>query len=323
MKTFLIGVCLACSFYLQAQTAEIIFINNLPTSDAENHTVEVTNSTGAVIASATNVAYQTTSGILEVPAEEILNITYKSSGGSTFATSNNAVLIEGRRYYQFIGGGPTGSTKIARSTFSTIAPNSGSFKYVFRNGSYDLGEIDVIVRGPGDKLVENLDQFDNSSLLPDFYVYASDEITLDITPAENNGQGICAYKMQASDFSAQNIIFFTSGPQDNLKCFVLSYDATLTELDKTDPVMTGVNGLYAAAIELALYPNPTSDFLQVDLPATNNPVQLQLRDLLGKTVKTWEMSESSAVLNIQDLPKGNYVLMDAQHSIKPVKVLLQ
>ena len=61
--------------------------------------------------------------------------------------------------------------------------------------------------------------------------------------------------------------------------------------------------------ELTLYPNPASNTLTVQAP--NFAEDIQVLDFAGRRVYRWYIesrNENSTILNIADIPAGNYIL---------------
>ena len=85
----------------------------------------------------------------------------------------------------------------------------------------------------------------------------------------------------------------------------------------------------AIDIELAVYPNPTTDYLQlkVDTPTSfiNKQLRYQLVDLQGKVIAGKNVNTSSTTINMQTLPKATYFLRvsDKQQKVKTFKIIKQ
>lgn len=83
----------------------------------------------------------------------------------------------------------------------------------------------------------------------------------------------------------------------------------LINLDFTDFKTTGVFEEKTDPSVLELYPNPTGDFLTVELPYDNHSTsQLTVYDISGKTVLTEKMVGKTARLNTAILRGGYYIL---------------
>ncbi|MGI4862278.1 MAG: T9SS type A sorting domain-containing protein [Janthinobacterium lividum] len=74
------------------------------------------------------------------------------------------------------------------------------------------------------------------------------------------------------------------------------------------PLATALAARLASALELGLYPNPATDKLTVELPGTSTLGHtVEVRDLLGRTVRTASLSASGEV-NLTGLHAGTYLL---------------
>lgn len=60
--------------------------------------------------------------------------------------------------------------------------------------------------------------------------------------------------------------------------------------------------------QLAIYPNPVQNELNVQLPSNIKEAQLRLVDVTGRTVLTGKVTNSSSKLNVQSLSKGVYIM---------------
>lgn len=89
----------------------------------------------------------------------------------------------------------------------------------------------------------------------------------------------------------------------------------------TDPL--SVDGLSAG--EVAIYPNPASDYIHVKLVATSGDVSIQLRDISGKLLLTKECRNGD-VIPVQNIANGVYFLtitdIEKQKSALPVRVVI-
>lgn len=79
-------------------------------------------------------------------------------------------------------------------------------------------------------------------------------------------------------------------------------DISLTEMDC-------VQAKIAASPAMNIYPNPAKQKVFVELP-TETAYQLRLTDISGKVVKQveTELNENTTTINVNDLPKGMYIL---------------
>ena len=99
----------------------------------------------------------------------------------------------------------------------------------------------------------------------------------------------------------------------------------VTNADVVETIMlvtTGIEDFKKANI--SVYPNPTSDFINVSIPATNKEIQLILRNSHGGVVKHFRYSNSTLYkMDIQNVASGMYFLEvryeGQQNSIKIIK----
>lgn len=63
-----------------------------------------------------------------------------------------------------------------------------------------------------------------------------------------------------------------------------------------------------ARAEIKVYPNPTSDFVRVDLGAEIDVVDIEVMDLQGRLVKRRANYYSQDQLDVAELPKGTYIV---------------
>ena len=59
------------------------------------------------------------------------------------------------------------------------------------------------------------------------------------------------------------------------------------------------------ADQVIVYPNPSTDYLSINLPECSGDIYLYLTDTEGKVVKK---SRNTTIVNVSDLPKGIYLL---------------
>ncbi|MCP4443565.1 MAG: T9SS type A sorting domain-containing protein [Aureispira sp.] len=72
------------------------------------------------------------------------------------------------------------------------------------------------------------------------------------------------------------------------------------------PVLTAVEEVVEAKVELNIYPNPTTGILNVELPS--NEGYLQLYNNLGQAVQQWSAIDSKIILDLRGYPQGVYYL---------------
>ncbi|NIJ46047.1 hypothetical protein FHR24_002525 [Wenyingzhuangia heitensis] len=75
-------------------------------------------------------------------------------------------------------------------------------------------------------------------------------------------------------------------------------------------------------LELSVYPNPTTDFLNLKLKDFEN-VNFQLMDLLGRQVETKKVTENNTLISMSALPKATYFLSIVKNNqiVKTFKII--
>ena len=69
-----------------------------------------------------------------------------------------------------------------------------------------------------------------------------------------------------------------------------------------------ISDLEKYPIELGIYPNPTSDFVQLNSNNINFPVQLNIYDTSGRSMKQIKIESSNQLINCSNFNKGIYLL---------------
>ena len=96
---------------------------------------------------------------------------------------------------------------------------------------------------------------------------------------------------------------------DTLNAWVVGNDG---KIYKGTPWPTSINTL-SAEIDIAIYPNPSSDIIKVEINSKNNKqIRYSLLDMAGRIIEqgNWNLnsSNSSFILNISDYNNGVYLL---------------
>ena len=64
----------------------------------------------------------------------------------------------------------------------------------------------------------------------------------------------------------------------------------------------------AQKIDFAMYPNPASDILNIDLPIISEKVTVEFYDQIGKLAYSQNLSTNSKTVNVKDLATGIYII---------------
>ena len=94
-----------------------------------------------------------------------------------------------------------------------------------------------------------------------------------------------------------------NGTADTFTSYFENHDLSLT------PCNTEVEDVeIALAADVALYPNPSHDNINVDLVGFEGPVNLLVYNLLGETVTHITTLSTSVKINVDEFPTGTYIL---------------
>ncbi len=74
-------------------------------------------------------------------------------------------------------------------------------------------------------------------------------------------------------------------------------------------VPTGITNVNDDHTEVKIYPNPTSDFINVDVNTTlPGDIEVQVYDMLGQRINTTQATDHKASINVAYLPAGCYLV---------------
>ncbi len=96
--------------------------------------------------------------------------------------------------------------------------------------------------------------------------------------------------------------------------------------DISDPTVIAILAVEGQAGSLRIYPNPTSDFVKIDMgqfDVNGSPIEVQLYDMLGRTEFTKIISRSDNSVDVRSLSKGTYVVMARQDNRLVVEKLIK
>lgn len=117
---------------------------------------------------------------------------------------------------------------------------------------------------------------------------------------------------------------FANGYMEALKfelgCFYLFHTTnTTTEYTQIGDCDVSLDNKNIEKIDLNIYPNPTSQFINIDLPQMMMGInKFQIIDTTGKQILSGEISQFNNRINVSSLPKGAYflIIQGEKHSIK-------
>ncbi|WP_396600768.1 S8 family serine peptidase [Algibacter sp. R77976] len=77
-------------------------------------------------------------------------------------------------------------------------------------------------------------------------------------------------------------------------------------------------------IEINIFPNPIEDKLYITMPSDDGIISLRIYDVLGKIINTYSLSNSSSVIDVENLSKGIYIVKikhnDISKTLKFIKL---
>jgi hypothetical protein len=114
------------------------------------------------------------------------------------------------------------------------------------------------------------------------------------------GEGLLFYPLQLISWGdGDNLAFLNKGDNFYPRKIVLIKD-----------ISTSNKILFSAKENLSIYPNPTSDFIHIDIGSTEKITSISLIDYSGKKLKTWNFFENnqSIKLDLNSIPRGFYLL---------------
>jgi hypothetical protein len=100
-------------------------------------------------------------------------------------------------------------------------------------------------------------------------------------------------------------------------CLMYGTRYDFNTIPKTDAYLIKVDGNGTVVSEtsipmvtprIVVFPNPSSEFLRIDLPSLSGEIDIRIFDAQGKLVFSEKGRSAEKLLNIQELASGNYVL---------------
>lgn len=293
---------------IQAQTAEVLFVNNSSGSGAINLDIEIrVMPQDTVYTLYSGVNFLNASTIFSVPASTILKFNYLESGSSTvYYSISNVVYNPGEFRIHFLYGTAT-SKRYSSFTAYQQSSNSSVIKYDFRHSTPTLQEIDLILRGTGEVLADNFTYMGMTTGFNDEF-NASDD-TLDVTPFDDNANGLFAYLLPGSILGGEYILLFTSGSGSANDMYMVQMNGTVTKLASTAPVVgppvIGIDDKMMETRIINLYPIPVKDLLNISLSENNDEKgEIILTNLAGQIVFRSNLIDQ---LDISKLNNGIYL----------------
>lgn len=281
-----------------------------------------------------NFEFRTATPFIDVPASVVLNIGV-APGTSTSASDTlknfEVTLANGGTYLAVANGvlnpatfdpnpdaASTGFTLFLQDQMleQAITPTDIDFRVI--HGATDAPTVDVVVGG--NVLVDNASY---SNITPYLTVPPAD-YTLDITPGSDNTTIVASFNAPLSGLAGKSAVILASGflsPATNQNgaafgLIAVLADGTVILLNNTTSV--GEN----PESNFNMYPNPASDFLNIEPTTINTEYQVNITNSLGQIVKTEKMNGAKLSFSVEDLQKGIYTVSVESNKNKTVSKLV-
>ncbi len=187
--------------------------------------------------------------------------------------------------------------------FTVFAPTDAAFDLL------PAGTVDALLQDPTGDLAQILL----------YHVLGAEVLSSDLT----NGQ--TAMTLQGQDVSVMidaNGVFINDAQV--IVADIRTFNGVVHVIDAVIlPNLTSVKGL--DKINLQIAPNPTTDFITINLPSEmiNTQVSAQIFDLQGRSVQNWNMNNTRETIDVTALPTGNYFLLlknESQYALSKVVI---
>lgn len=90
------------------------------------------------------------------------------------------------------------------------------------------------------------------------------------------------------------------------------------------PVTENIESAFAEQVKAAVYPNPVSTELHIDVPYSEIDTEMTLTDMSGRTVMRHKLSGTGNTISVETLPAGIYLLrVEAGNNSKIFKVVVR
>ena len=92
--------------------------------------------------------------------------------------------------------------------------------------------------------------------------------------------------------------------------------AAASQKPKENTSSTGISG------KVKIYPNPTENFINIDLKSEANNTSLVLSNIAGRNLGSWKMNSNSKRIDLSNLAKGVYLLEVKNHEINEIRKIV-
>ncbi|HOY07240.1 MAG TPA: M4 family metallopeptidase [Saprospiraceae bacterium] len=225
------------------------------------------------------------------------DLSYWDIGFLQFKENGNFVTAPDIPFISKLFTGIPENTSVGDPTFSKNSPYVLAFDFFANDGSfYDIygvnsetGDNDVIVSDNGDLGWPSYTTLDNGLLHQSPDIFGDYDLYV---------QGVAANKITG---------------QGNASLHVISHQQGVWFANGDRSLQVGTGEANASALQLSVAPNPTSDFVRVQMKsAVNASAQMTVSNLLGETLQAQTVQLSTGAnqfeLSLKMLPTGTYLV---------------
>jgi hypothetical protein len=218
------------------------------------------------------------------------NIPTNFGGGMRVYATHGAASTKGLciNFSQFV------SKDSSITPASAVLPAGCAFQFDYRYATYigsfpgsgydlttDVFEVYVAVAGSGD--------------------FGSPLLTIN---ASNHSTSVnfVSQSVDLSSFEGQSVQIKVKGVRGTVNDYWLDTDNY--RIETTIPTSIAVEPTSLESINV--FPNPANDVINVNFAHFNNPVKVEIMNMLGATVMKKTLNSASSQINLEELPKGIY-----------------
>ena len=298
-----------------AQTARVQIIHNSP--DAAAAEVDVYVNDKILL---DNFKFRTATPFTTVPAGVALKIDIAPASSTSSAESIYTVsptLAEGETYVIIANGivSPSGyspAPAFGLNVFAQgreVASNAGNTDILVNHGSPDAPTVDVVETSvPAGTVINDISY---PSFSTNYLELPTADYVLNVTDATGSVV-VASYAapLQTLGLQGQALSVIASGFLDSTQnndgpAFGL-YVALTTGGDLIPLPTVPLSTVDFKTSKLLLYPNPTSNILNIDIPYSFNKINGKIIDMNGRVLKNLEKIDSK--IDVSGLSKGIYIL---------------
>ena len=213
----------------------------------------------------------------------------------------------------------------------TAIPNNSSMGSVSGSGTYPAGAVATLQAEPYDGyhfeywledhdanatryIHVNADATYTAVFLPNPVVNYTINVVVDPTMGVSVGSGTYAENtsvtIRAIPFEEYEFIAWNDGNTTNPRQITVTCDETYTAI--LMPIQ-GIDNAYTSDPTITLYPNPSSEKVNLTVEGINGKISIDVIDLYGRVVRSAVLEADNfdnhqIMLNTQDLPAGSYLV---------------